>query len=109
MSIDHTSGPEKLIYMANQIGRFFVSENKDTAPAKIADHLTKFWDPRMRQAILAHLDQGGVGLDPAVREALASLRPPVRPPGTRDRGQNLHSNLRVLAGPQRASFTTGEG
>ena len=34
----------------------------------------KFWDPRMRKAILAHLDAGGAGLDPEVREALAALR-----------------------------------
>jgi formate dehydrogenase subunit delta len=39
----------------------------------IADHLVKFWDPRMRKAIVAHLADGGGGLDPAVRKAVASL------------------------------------
>ena len=39
----------------------------------IADHLVKFWDPRMRKAIMAHLAQGGAGLDAAVRNAIASL------------------------------------
>jgi formate dehydrogenase subunit delta len=63
----------KLVYMANQIGSFFKSQGGDT-PAKIAEHIKKFWDPRMRRAILAHLDAGGDGLDSAVRRAIQSLR-----------------------------------
>lgn len=66
---------DKLVYMANQIGAFFKSQDMGTASAKIAEHITKFWDPRMRQAIVAHLDAGGVGLDPATREAVEMLRP----------------------------------
>ena len=66
--------PEKLVYMANQIGKFFASQGPDKAVAGIADHLTRFWDPRMRNAIIAHLDAGGVGLDPPVREAVDKLR-----------------------------------
>jgi len=65
---------EKLVYMANQIGTFFKSQDSDTVSAKIADHITKFWDPRMRRAILAHLDAGGAGLDPAARQAIETLR-----------------------------------
>jgi formate dehydrogenase subunit delta len=64
----------KLVYMANQIGGFFKAQDMNAAPAKIAEHLTKFWDPRMRQAIVAHLDAGGEGLDPAVRRAVETLR-----------------------------------
>ena len=63
----------KLVYMANQIGKFFASQGSDRAVAGTAEHIKKFWDPRMRAAILAHLEKGGAGLDPAVREALASL------------------------------------
>jgi formate dehydrogenase subunit delta len=65
--------PEKLTYMANQIGKFFVSQGEDGAVPLIADHLSKFWDPRMRTAITAHLAAGGEGLDPAVRKAVATL------------------------------------
>lgn len=65
--------PEKLVMMANQIGTFFVSQGGDPATA-IADHLIKFWDPRMRAAILAHMDRGGAGLSPAVATALPLLR-----------------------------------
>jgi len=66
--------PDKLVYMANQIGKFFASQGADKAIAGTADHLQKFWDPRMRAAILAYLDAGGSNLDPAVREAVRQLR-----------------------------------
>ena len=65
---------DKLAYMANQIGRFFQSQKQDTAVDAIEDHILKFWDPRMRKAIFAHLDAGGAGLDPNVRDAIASLK-----------------------------------
>ncbi len=66
--------PDRLIYMANQIGRFFQSQGRDKAVPGIAEHIQKFWDPRMRSAILAHLDQGGAGLDPDVHDAIATLK-----------------------------------
>jgi len=65
---------DRLIYMANQIGKFFQSQGHDKAVPGIAEHIRKFWDPRMRKGIFAHLDQGGAGLDPEVREAIASLQ-----------------------------------
>jgi len=40
----------------------------------VAEHNQKFWDPRMRRAIFAHLDAGGAGLDPSVRDAIAALK-----------------------------------
>jgi formate dehydrogenase subunit delta len=66
--------PDRVIYMANQIGKFFASQGKGQAIPGIAEHIRKFWDPRMRSAILAHLDAGGAGLDPDVRSAVESLR-----------------------------------
>ena len=68
------STPEKLVYMANQIGKFFANQGTEKAPIAIAEHLRKFWDPRMRSAIIAHLEGGGAGLDPFVREAVDKLR-----------------------------------
>ena len=68
------SSHDRLIYMANQIGWFFRSQGHDHAVSGIADHIRKFWDPRMRKAIFAHLDAGGSGLDPNVREALLTLK-----------------------------------
>ncbi len=64
---------DKLIYMANQIGKFFASQGTEKAAAGTADHIKKFWDPRMRAQIIAHLKAGGAGLDPAVRIAIGSL------------------------------------
>ena len=66
--------PEKLVLMANQIGKFFASQPHGDALAAIADHLRIFWDPRMRATILAHLDKGGAGLDPLVLMAVQSLK-----------------------------------
>jgi len=66
--------PDKLVYMANQIGKFFAHEGEEKAIASVAEHIAKFWDPRMRTAIFAHLDSGGAGLDPIPREAVALLR-----------------------------------
>jgi MFS family permease len=65
--------PEKLVVMANQIGKFFASQGRDKAAAGIADHIKQFWDPRMRAAILAHVREGGQGLQPEVRAAVETL------------------------------------
>jgi formate dehydrogenase subunit delta len=65
---------EKLTMMANQIAAFFKAQAEDAAPAAIADHLKKFWDPGMRADIIAHLDKGGAGLDPLVRAAVTLLK-----------------------------------
>ncbi|MBS0221360.1 MAG: formate dehydrogenase subunit delta [Proteobacteria bacterium] len=60
--------------MANQIGRFFVPQRLADPVAAITDHLRKFWDPRMRAAIVAHLEQGGADLDDPVRQAVRRLK-----------------------------------
>ena len=64
----------KLVMMANQIGKFFASQREEIRVPGIAEHIKKFWDPRMLRAIFAHLDAGGAGLDPDVREAIATLK-----------------------------------
>jgi len=68
------STTEKLVYMANQIGMFFMTQDKTAASKNIADHIRKFWDPRMRKEIVAHLDAGGIGLDREARHAIEELR-----------------------------------
>lgn len=64
--------PDKLAYMANQIGKFFASQRASSEVAGIEDHIRKFWDPRMRRDLLAHLDE--VTLDAPVREAMERLK-----------------------------------
>ena len=73
------SSPDKLVYMANQIGKFFQNQGHDKAVPGIAEHIRKFWDPRMRRMIFAHLDAGGAGLDPFVRDAIESLKQSEQP------------------------------
>jgi NADH-dependent formate dehydrogenase delta subunit FdsD len=67
-----------LVKMANQIGQFFAAwPDPDAARKEVANHLTRFWDPRMRAALLAHVDAtaGASGLDPLVAEAVSLLIP----------------------------------
>jgi formate dehydrogenase subunit delta len=73
--------PDRLVYMANQIGTFFASQRKDEVVPGIANHIRKFWDPRMRTAIFAYIDAGGDGLDPYVKEAILGLRGQGAAPG----------------------------
>jgi formate dehydrogenase subunit delta len=65
--------PDKLAYMANQIGKFFAHQGGDKAVASIADHLRKFWTPGMRQQALSALD-AGTAYDPLVARAVNMLR-----------------------------------
>ncbi|MDY0882036.1 formate dehydrogenase subunit delta [Dongia soli] len=69
-----SNNTETLIRMANQIGDFFNAYPEAEAVPQIATHIRKFWDPRMRKAILAHIaDHQGEGLKPHVLQALKSL------------------------------------
>lgn len=67
------SHDDKLIHMANQIGKFFAAQGEERAVPQIAEHLRKFWTPHMRATIVAHLQAGGAGLDPLPRRAVAQL------------------------------------
>jgi formate dehydrogenase subunit delta len=72
--MSHEKSPDKLVYMANQIGKFFRSQGEEAAVNGTAEHLKKFWDPRMRAAILQHLANGGEGLEPVARQAVEKLQ-----------------------------------
>ncbi len=63
-----------LVRMANQIAGFFRAQPGDAAVAATADHIKKFWDPRMRKDLAVHLQAGGAGLDPLALEAAQSLQ-----------------------------------
>jgi formate dehydrogenase subunit delta len=67
---------EHLIQMANSIGDFFSAmPDADEARADLASHIQKFWEPRMRRSILAHIDGArGAGLNPIVLQALQEHR-----------------------------------
>jgi formate dehydrogenase subunit delta len=77
-----------LVQMANDIGNFFRSEPEHKeAVAGIVNHISKYWTPRMRKKLLAHVAQHGAGgLDELPREAVEVLSRnggplPKEPPG----------------------------
>jgi formate dehydrogenase subunit delta len=60
----------KLRRMADQIGMNFAAIGHEQAVASTAEHIRKFWDPRMKAAIFADdLSQ----LTPIAREAVEQL------------------------------------
>ena len=68
-----------LVHKANLIARYFSSQPRADAVAEAADHIHKFWDPRMRAQAYAWLVAGGGGLEPVARQALERLRLEIRP------------------------------
>lgn len=72
---------DNLVHMANQIGEFFSAyPDRQEALDGIANHIRKFWEPRMRATLLDALAAGELKeLMPLVNEALlanlAKLRP----------------------------------
>jgi formate dehydrogenase subunit delta len=64
---------DKLVYMANQIAREFGFQQPGEAAEATADHLRKFWDPRMRALVQGHAASGGDGLSEIASEAVGML------------------------------------
>ncbi len=67
--------PEKLTYMANQIAAFFRTRPHEEAVAGVADHISKFWEPRMRTQLFEMMKEPDSGFDPLVIEAGDRIRP----------------------------------
>jgi formate dehydrogenase subunit delta len=66
----------RLVAMANDIAAFFDSEpDKAVAAEGVRAHMTRFWEPRMRREILAHVAAGGAGLCDTARAAVQGLKP----------------------------------
>ena len=65
---------ENLVKMANQIEAFFRSEpDPEVAIEGITVHLWRFWEPRMRRQLIAHVAAGGEGLGDLAREAVRRI------------------------------------
>lgn len=65
-----------LVKMANQIASFFETmPDREEALGDIASHIKRFWEPRMRRALLQHIDlEGGTDLNAMVLEAVRRKR-----------------------------------
>lgn len=61
--------------LAGEIAAQFAHRPAEETAPLIAEHIRKFWDPRMRTALHAAVDRG-VELDPAVIAAVALLGRP---------------------------------
>lgn len=61
-----------LVTMANDIAANL--DFQDEAAEKIADHINRFWAPRMRGLLLEYARDGGDGLSDALIPALAKFR-----------------------------------
>lgn len=70
---------ERLVAMANQIGDFFAPYPPAQREEGVRNHLRNYWDPRMRAALLAHLDAtGGEGVQAHVLAGARLLRDAAR-------------------------------
>jgi formate dehydrogenase subunit delta len=68
----HGSG-EHLIAMANDIADYFRAQGREAAIAGIANHIKRYWTPRMQARLNAYLAQGHGGLDELPRAAVERL------------------------------------
>lgn len=67
---------ERLVAMANDIAAFFDAEaDKAVAAEGVRFHLSRFWEARMRRAIIEHVQKGGVGLTATARAGIERLAP----------------------------------
>jgi formate dehydrogenase subunit delta len=64
-----------LVKMTNEISAFFAGEtDQEEAARDVANHLKRFWDPRMRAQIIDYCEQRqGAGLVELARNAVALL------------------------------------
>ena len=67
---------QDMLRMANQIASFFNGSGPEQAVKDAAEHINKFWDPRMRAVLVAHLDKGGEGLDATIVKAGSLIKRP---------------------------------
>ena len=65
------TGPQHLVAMANQIARNLAAQGEESAIAQTAQHITDFWDPRMKAGIAA---EDRSSFSPIVSRALDLLQ-----------------------------------
>jgi formate dehydrogenase subunit delta len=65
---------DKLVRMANQVGDFFSAMPEKEAIEGVAQHLSRFWTPKMIREIVAFADHDGAGLNPIAARAVEALK-----------------------------------
>jgi formate dehydrogenase subunit delta len=69
----HSISPQ--VRMANEIAVQFHHRPAEEAATAIANHIRKFWDPRMKADLLARVQSDAASLDPLVIAAASKLVP----------------------------------
>ena len=68
-------GADKLIRMAEQISaNISVDDDSEQVGERLAQHMQRFWDPRMRAAFLSHARNAPRDLSPPLRAAARCLQ-----------------------------------
>ncbi|EXS69765.1 formate dehydrogenase subunit delta [Sphingobium sp. Ant17] len=67
------STADRLIYMAHQIARNLETMGDAKAVEALAEHLASFWDPRMKEQIIAMVSEQPGRFSPIVAAAVARL------------------------------------
>lgn len=69
-----TVSTRKLVKMAEDItANMSYTDDEEVVASKIADHLTRFWDPRMKEAIISYASMEESELTKPLRLALIKL------------------------------------
>ena len=71
-----SGGVPPYVRLANEIAAQFAHRPPADAATAIANHMKTVWDPRMKQALIAHVAAGATDLDPAAALAAQQLQPP---------------------------------
>jgi formate dehydrogenase subunit delta len=67
----HSKSPQ--VRLANEIAIQFHHQDAADAAAAIANHIRRFWDPRMKADLLKHVETDAGALDPLVIAAAKQL------------------------------------
>jgi formate dehydrogenase subunit delta len=75
--------PHHLVAMVNEIAAFFAGEEPEKAAENVANHLRRYWDPRMRRQILEYASTGAEDLSAVARAGVELISRQQSRPSTR--------------------------
>ncbi|MEQ1576933.1 MAG: formate dehydrogenase subunit delta [Hyphomicrobium sp.] len=75
----HAKPSDKLVMMANQIAKNLEIQGQDRAVEEMSSHIRKYWEPRMRETMLAYVREDGSALNPLAMKSLQAIWPDLKP------------------------------
>ncbi|MFF0338399.1 formate dehydrogenase subunit delta [Kribbella sp. NPDC004875] len=69
-----SGGVPPYVRLANEIAAQFAHRAPADAATAVANHLKATWDPRMKQALIAHAESGATDLTPVAVDAARRLQ-----------------------------------